>query len=121
MLTRPVGELQATAERVLGPLRRALDRAFEVAIVECMSQIGSGALPLEEIPSRGLNIAAREKRTAGRLLDALAQELRALPIPVIGRMAGGALILDLRTLDDEAAFVEQLSKMEGALGSRSQP
>ena len=30
--------------------------------------------------------------------------LRALPLPVIGRIADGALLLDLRCLDDEAGL-----------------
>jgi L-seryl-tRNA(Ser) seleniumtransferase len=34
--------------------------------------------------------------------------LRALPVPVIGRVVEGALLLDLRCLEDEQAFLEQL-------------
>jgi L-seryl-tRNA(Ser) seleniumtransferase len=34
--------------------------------------------------------------------------LRDLPIPVIGRIADDAVILDLRCLEDEAAFLTQL-------------
>ncbi len=48
----------------------------------------------------------------GRRLNALAAALRALPVPVIGRVADDALILDLRTLTDEAAFVAQLPQLE---------
>jgi L-seryl-tRNA(Ser) seleniumtransferase len=34
---------------------------------------------------------------------------RALPLPVIGRIEKGALVLDLRCLDDETSFVRNLS------------
>jgi L-seryl-tRNA(Ser) seleniumtransferase len=36
---------------------------------------------------------------------------RKLPIPVIGRIEDGALLFDVRTLDDEAAFAAQLETM----------
>ncbi len=111
LLTRPVADLQSMAERLLVPARRALDSTFDVAIAACSSQIGSGALPLETIPSCGLSINPKDKKKSGRLLNALSQTLRALPIPVIGRIAGDAMIFDLRTLDDEGAFAQQIAGM----------
>ena len=47
----------------------------------------------------------------GRSLDRLAEAFRRLPIPVIGRIQDGTLLFDLRTLDDEAAFVAQLPEL----------
>jgi L-seryl-tRNA(Ser) seleniumtransferase len=41
-------------------------------------------------------------------LNALAERLRALPIPVIGRIHADALWLDLRCLQDEERFAAQL-------------
>jgi L-seryl-tRNA(Ser) seleniumtransferase len=37
---------------------------------------------------------------------------RALPVPVIGHIRDGAFILDLRCLDDEAAFIAQLDRLQ---------
>ena len=108
MLTRPVGELRSVAERLTGPLRHALGDQFQVSVEDCDSQIGSGALPLESIPSAGLAMTCTSKKTSGRLLALTAKSLRALPIPVIGRIANDSLILDMRTLDDEASFCNQL-------------
>ncbi len=116
LLTRSVTELENMAERLLAPVRRGLDNAFDVTIAACSSQIGSGALPLETIPSCGLSLKPKDKKKPGRLLSALSQTLRALPIPVIGRIADNAMIFDLRTLDDEAAFAQQIAGMAFHLG-----
>ena len=51
------------------------------------------------------------KRGAGRMLADLAASLRRLPTPVIGRIANDGLILDLRCLDDERAFVANLTEL----------
>jgi L-seryl-tRNA(Ser) seleniumtransferase len=47
----------------------------------------------------------------GKGLDKLAVAFRRLPIPVIGRIEDDTLLFDLRTLDDEAAFVAQLGQL----------
>jgi L-seryl-tRNA(Ser) seleniumtransferase len=47
----------------------------------------------------------------GKGLDRLADAFRGLPIPVIGRIQDSTLLFDLRTLDDEAAFVAQLPEL----------
>jgi L-seryl-tRNA(Ser) seleniumtransferase len=39
----------------------------------------------------------------------MAAALRGLPLPVIGRIAEKALLLDLRCLDDEAGLVAALA------------
>jgi L-seryl-tRNA(Ser) seleniumtransferase len=44
----------------------------------------------------------------------LSQALRSLPVPVIGRIEDGRVILDLRCLDDEGGFVAQLGALSAA-------
>jgi L-seryl-tRNA(Ser) seleniumtransferase len=83
-----------------------------VDIVGCQSQIGSGALPLVTLPSAGLAIRPSVARGAGRLLKRLADALRRLAVPVIGRIEDQALVLDLRCLDDESAFAENLASLD---------
>ncbi|TAK81594.1 MAG: L-seryl-tRNA(Sec) selenium transferase [Betaproteobacteria bacterium] len=99
LLTRPVGEIRALAARVAG----AFPKKFEVSVIDCESEIGSGALPEKKLPSAGLAIRPGGARTAA--------SFRSLPIPVIGRLQDGAFILDLRCLEDESAFASQLSKL----------
>ena len=108
MLTASVADLGERAGQLLASLQVALGGGFIASVCECSSQIGSGALPLESIPSSGIAIAALNKKESGRRLGDLSRALRALPIPVIGRIANDTLILDMRTLDDETGFRDQL-------------
>ena len=109
LLTRRAGEITAQAERLAPPLAEVLGGRATVAVRPCKSQVGSGSLPIDRLPSAALVLAPRTgKRGAGRALERLAAALRALPLPVIGRVHKGALWLDLRCLEDEAAFLGQL-------------
>ena len=111
LLTRPAAELQALAERLSPVLAQRLGDGFTVAGAPASGQIGSGALPVESLDSFALTITPAEKRGRGTALERLTAALRALPVPVIGRVHEDALWLDLRCLDDEAEFVEQLSSL----------
>jgi L-seryl-tRNA(Ser) seleniumtransferase len=109
LLTRPEAEIASLARRVLVGVAQALDGIATVAIIETKSQIGSGALPVSLLPSAGLALTPRA--ASGGAVEGLARRLRALPVPVIGRIEKGSLILDLRCLEDEAEFVAQLGKV----------
>jgi L-seryl-tRNA(Ser) seleniumtransferase len=37
--------------------------------------------------------------------------MRALPIPIIGRVSDNRLLLDLRCLEDEAGFLAQIERL----------
>jgi L-seryl-tRNA(Ser) seleniumtransferase len=109
-LARSEADIRAVAERVRIPLAARLGSLFAVETVPCDSQIGSGALPASRLASAGVAIKpAMGKRGAGAALKRLAMALRALPVPVIGRIQDGAVILDLRCLEDEASFIAQLA------------
>ena len=102
-LARPKSEIEALAGRLAPAVAKAYSGRAAVSVVDCASQIGSGAMPVENLPSAGLRLVPV---TGGA--DRLARQLRQLPIPVIGRIADGAVLLDLRCLEDEAGFVAQL-------------
>lgn len=108
LLARKKDDIAVQARRLLAPLAAAVGRDFVVEICPCESEVGSGALPLSTIPSAGL--ALRSKHGGGGLAK-LAARLRALPIPVIGRIEDDALRLDLRCLEDEAAFVTNIATL----------
>ena len=109
LLTRPAEEMHSQALRLRSLLQQSLGEAYEVGETPMLSQIGSGALPVDQLPSHGLVVRASRRKGAG--LGRLEAALRALPRPVIGRLAEKALWLDLRCLEagDEAAFVAQLA------------
>ncbi|MCZ2105721.1 MAG: L-seryl-tRNA(Sec) selenium transferase [Burkholderiales bacterium] len=121
LLTRPLAEIEATAQVVLPALRDALAPGYRVEVVALQGQIGSGSLPVERLPSSGLAIAPIEKKAAGRALDALCEALRALPVPVIGRIHEDRLLLDLRCLEQPADFLSQISllRLPGKRGQLS--
>ncbi|MEP9378185.1 L-seryl-tRNA(Sec) selenium transferase [Aquabacter sp. CN5-332] len=109
LLARKAGEMEAAAGRLAPPLQAKLGPHVTVTPRPCRSQIGSGALPTATLESFGL---ALRPEGGGHALDALARALRALPVPVIGRMEDGALVLDLRCLEDEAGFLAAFAALE---------
>ncbi len=120
LLARPQAAIKGVAEQLAPVVAARLGDAFAVEVVACASQIGSGALPVETVPSAGLAIRPRGgKRGSGRALEHLGATLRSLPIPVIGRVENGAQILDLRCLEDEAAFAANIAALD--LGSEHGP
>ena len=106
MLTRPQQEMQAAAERLLAQLSPHYAGRFTLRAEPCWSQIGSGSLPVDRLPSYALTFTPQDGR--GATLERLAQAWRALPQPVIGRINDGKLWLDLRCLTQEAALTEAL-------------
>lgn len=115
MFVRTRAEVRAQAERLLPAVQAAFGNAARIAIVDCASQIGSGALPLETLESAGLSLSPPAGVTSGAYVEALAKALRMGAIPIVGRIHEGALILDLRCLDDEAALVAQLDAARRSL------
>jgi len=111
LLTRAEEDIRQQADR-LGPnVSSHLGDSYRVETASVSSQIGSGALPVEVLPSAALSITAANGEDEP--LRSLAQRLRQLPTPVIGRLHNGALLLDLRCLEPihEDAFIEQLSEL----------
>ena len=131
-LTRPAASIHAQAVRLQPAIQQAVGPDYEVCTAAMMSQIGSGALPVDQLPSHGLAIRPAVGRTSavassdpggaqshagrgrGASLDRLESRLRGLPRPVIGRIADKTLWLDLRCLDpaEEAAFLAQWNALQ---------
>ncbi|TCC03147.1 L-seryl-tRNA(Sec) selenium transferase [Kosakonia quasisacchari] len=106
-LTRPEAEIREQAQRLYAALT-ARYHAFELRVEACLSQIGSGSLPVDRLPGAALTFTPRDG--SGRRLEALAAQWRALPQPVIGRIYDGRLWLDCRCIDDESRLLEMLLK-----------
>lgn len=109
-LTRHQDDIRAQVRRVFPAVTAAVTGRAIATAVDCMSQIGSGALPVDLLPSAGIALkwpdSDRTSSTA-RLADAF----RRLPLPTIGRIHKDAFVLDFRCLEDEEAFAAQLPQL----------
>ncbi|MBN9453304.1 MAG: L-seryl-tRNA(Sec) selenium transferase [Bosea sp.] len=114
LFTRHPAELRGLAERLQPKVAAAIGANWTVEATDCASQIGSGALPLETLPSAALALRPAGK-SASSAVEKLAAAFRAVPVPVIGRIAQGTLIFDLRCLEDEALFAAQLDALKPEL------
>jgi L-seryl-tRNA(Ser) seleniumtransferase len=112
LLARPRWDIEETAHQLLPIIEEKLGERFEVSVAACASQIGSGALPMERIPSAGLAIRLRGARRGGRMLSALSTAFRQLSIPVVGRIEDNTLIFDLRCLEDEDGFIANVAAFD---------
>ncbi len=98
MLTVADTELQRRGFHLMNTLR---DLPLQMEVVETISQMGSGALPLEEIPSRALRV-----KPMNLAVEELARKLRLTEPAVIGYIENEYLYLNLRTIrEDELPLV----------------
>ena len=113
LLTRRPVDIEACAQRLAPLVQAALGDFAAVTVESCASQIGSGAMPVERLPSIALVLRPNVKRP-GRALLALAAAFRALPVPIIGQVRDDAYRLDMRCLEaaDEGRFAVQLGKIK---------
>jgi L-seryl-tRNA(Ser) seleniumtransferase len=109
LLTRGQPDIFAQAHRLLPVVQQALGDKANVQVVPLESQFGSGALPVQQLASAGF--ALSPLRAGGRAAERLTGWLRQLPVPIVGRIRDGIVLLDLRCLADtesEDIFVSQL-------------
>ncbi len=105
-LTRDPETIRGSAESIVVALQAFYGDKFIVEVEPCLSQIGSGSLPIDRLPSFAVTFTPLNGK--GSTLEQLATQWRQLPQPVIGRMKEGKLWLDLRCLDDEHALLQAL-------------
>lgn len=103
MLTTPVEELKNRAKELAEQLRGL---PLRTEVVETFSQMGSGALPLEKIPSVALKIIPDNLS-----LNRLARQLRLGNPAVIGYIDDDSFFINLRTVrEDELPQVAERIK-----------
>jgi L-seryl-tRNA(Ser) seleniumtransferase len=91
LLSVSVAELRARGDRCLGALRVA---GIECTLVDSEASVGAGAFPTATLPSVALALAGDAERWAAAL--------RVGEPAVVGRMNEGRLLLDLRTIPEDA-------------------
>ncbi|WNL41927.1 L-seryl-tRNA(Sec) selenium transferase [Halomonas sp. PAMB 3264] len=112
LLTREADLIQAAGERVLAGIT-TLPAGYRAHLAPCMSQLGSGSLPVDRLPSTALVLESSAPRREAReqALKRLECACRELSRPIIGRIRESALWLDLRCLavNDEQLLAESLT------------
>ena len=106
-LAKSVEEIGVIADAVAPCLAAHLPN-YVVTIEDTKSQIGSGSLPLDLLPSRSISISPSQTTGRDAAINQLAASFRQLPMPVIGRINDGRLIFDLRTLDQADDLTGQI-------------
>ena len=102
IMTRPVAELEQAAQR----LKSAFSANYTCDIARAEAQIGSGALPDKTLPSLALRL-----RHSSMSAKDISAKLRALPVPVVGRIKDDCVWLDLRCAEPVDELIEQLSRL----------
>jgi L-seryl-tRNA(Ser) seleniumtransferase len=82
-------------QRLLPLLKKSLGEGFQLELKDSTSQIGSGALPTEEIPTK---VVAIRHATMGP--EKLARKFRQANPPILGRVRDNRFLLDLRAIFD---------------------
>ena len=101
MMTEPVELIEARAGALLRDLAETDREALGPDIQATSARVGSGSLPVEELPSVALVCSPTVCS-----VEELAAALRRLPTPVVGRISHEQLIFDMRTVrDDEVSTI----------------
>jgi L-seryl-tRNA(Ser) seleniumtransferase len=101
ILGRSVNEIAAIAPRAREIVAERLGAGYVVEIVDAASQVGSGAMPVEELKSVALRVTHPEK--SANAIAAMFRRAR-----IIGRVLDDSFHLDLRTIEDPAVFAVKL-------------
>jgi L-seryl-tRNA(Ser) seleniumtransferase len=110
MLALPLDALRKRAGRVARGLAKVLPPEVRVEIVESGSQIGSGSVPVETIPTVCLSVASVSPGP-----DDLARSLRLGKPPIFSRIHKDAVLFDFRTVlpDEDAVLGEEIRRAFG--------
>jgi L-seryl-tRNA(Ser) seleniumtransferase len=98
--TRAVDDIHAMGEELLPKLAMSLGKDFQLSLENSTAQIGSGALPIEELPT--VVVTVEHKKMSA---NAIAQKFRQANPPIIGRIQNDRFLLDLRTIFDSNNLV----------------
>lgn len=110
MLSLDTGKLKRRGKRLLKRLSGMTDERITFSLKEDVSQVGGGALPLQELPTIVVAVKPLDLSVNG-----LEEILRKGDPPIISRISKEELILDMRTIFDEeipllAAGIEKAVK-----------
>lgn len=104
MITKEIEEIESQALNLFNKLSKSIGLICEIEIMDCESQIGGGALPLQRIKSKCISFMPKNISTS-----TLEKNLRLHKTPIVGRIANDKFLIDLRTIfDDEIELINQV-------------
>jgi L-seryl-tRNA(Ser) seleniumtransferase len=114
MLCESADLTRARADRLLSLFPQSVRVQLSAQVEASMAQAGSGALPLEQLPSWALSLVPDFCT-----VEVLGQRLRSAPVPIVGRIQKDRLLLDMRTVFDRdletvASTIEAVVAVAGA-------
>lgn len=102
MLTLPFSQIEKKAKKLGTMLKKIDDSRVNIQLVNIASTAGGGALPLLNLPSKGVGVKIQNMSP-----NAIETYMRANESPIIGRIEEDIFIMDLRTVqDDELAIIK---------------
>lgn len=96
MLGLDIRKLKRRGNRLLKRLQEKVKKGVQFTLREDVSQVGGGALPLQELPTIILSV-----KSSDRSVNSLEQGLRKADPPIISRISKDELVFDMRTVFDE--------------------
>ncbi len=108
MLALKTGDLEKRARRVAARLRKSLPTGIKVEVVDGESQVGSGSVPVETIPSKLLAL-----RAASASPNDLARKLRRQVPAVFVRIQRDTILFDFRTIrpEEDQAIIKAIGRL----------
>lgn len=115
--TRTIDELQITAERIADRLKVIFEKIAAIEVYDTHSQIGSGSLPVETLPSIAVVLTPQTVS-----VEKLSEHFRHGSTPIIGRIEDDQLWFDVRTLyeREEKHLIQTAVEIASKFGESSQ-
>ena len=96
MLSLPFDQIETKAKELGKMLENIGDTRMSIKLINLSSRAGGGALPLLNLPSKGVGVEIQ-----GISANSIEEYLRNNELPIIGRIEDDIFILDLRTVQDD--------------------
>ncbi len=102
MLTLPFDHIATKTNELVKLLESIGDTRMSISRLDLSSKAGGGALPLLNLPSRGVGVKIK-----GISANAIEKNMRKNEPPIMGRIEEDIFIMDLRTIQDDEFHIIQ--------------
>jgi len=96
MFALSITEIESRAKKALRNLKKQIPRGVEFSVVDGGSQVGSGSVPVQTMPTKLLMVKPKALS-----VESLARSLRHHQPAVFPRVQNDAVLLDFRTIQEQ--------------------